>query len=797
MNLRDFRIGWRLLLQQPAYSAVVIGGLSVGFAACFLLFGFVEFCLNYDSSVPDNDRVVVVKQRINVFPRPEWQAWAFLPLRDVALASGMVAEASIAKPIDTPLRAGNALLAVNLQVVDPAFRTMFGVATLDGDLNAALTQPDGIALTRAGAQKLFGNGPVLGQTVKIDGTVLQVRALLADPPANSSQLYEALIGTGSSAWQERETAISKWGRGVVYMKLKPGASMSTLAALLQEASEKSPLNQRVKNGPMGKGLNGRNVADVALLPLRDAYFDEDLLNSRAAEQHGQRSSVFGLAAGGLLILLLAAINYINLATVRTLRRQREIGIRKLLGASAPRLARQFLSEAALTTLLSAVAGLMLAWLLLPVFSDLVNRPLTGMFTPLRCAMALAFGLLIGVLAGAYPAWLAQHALPGPALAGRGNSETAAGLWVRRVLTVLQFSSAMALSATALAVSWQTYFASHASPGFDPANLLVLDLPGDEVGRPAAAAFIEQLKRMPRVEGVSAISEAVGRDGMKLINTIATKDGNEIPLEAKFVSPNWFDVNRLHAEYGRLFNPAHDPNDDKDLDGVVVNGAAALALGYATPQAAVGQVLPGGAQIVGIAPDIRFHGLRNPSKAILYRSRPASVLTIRTSDSLDTAFSEIEPLWRRQFPNAIMEMKTQQSVLAERYATDARLTRILAVTSLTAIALAAFGIYVLSAYSVQRSRREIVMRKLHGAGRIDIALMMGREFSTLVGAGALVGLPLAAVAIQRYLASYTDRAPIGGWTLAAALLLAALVALLATTRHTLTALRMSPALALRD
>ncbi len=674
---------------------------------------------------------------------------------------------------------------------------MFGVATLDGDLNAALTQPDGIALTRVGAQKLFGNGPVLGQTVKIDGTVLQVRALLADPPANSSQLYEALIGTGSSAWQERETAISKWGRGVVYMKLKPGASMSTLAALLQEASEKSPLNQRVKNGPMGKGLNGRNVADVALLPLRDAYFDEDLLNSRAAEQHGQRSSVFGLAAGGLLILLLAAINYINLATVRTLRRQREIGIRKLLGASAPRLARQFLSEAALTTLLSAVAGLMLAWLLLPVFSDLVNRPLTGMFTPLRCAMALAFGLLIGVLAGAYPAWLAQHALPGPALAGRGNSETAAGLWVRRVLTVLQFSSAMALSATALAVSWQTYFASHASPGFDPANLLVLDLPGDEVGRPAAAAFIEQLKRMPRVEGVSAISEAVGRDGMKLINTIATKDGNEIPLEAKFVSPNWFDVNRLHAEYGRLFNPAHDPNDDKDLDGVVVNAAAALALGYATPQAAVGQVLPGGAQIVGIAPDIRFHGLRNPSKAILYRSRPASVLTIRTSDSLDTAFSEIEPLWRRQFPNAILEMTTQEAVLAERYATDARLMRILITTSVIAIALAAFGIYVLSAYSVQRSRREIVMRKLHGAGRIDIALMMGREFSTLVGAGALVGLPLAAVAIQRYLASYTDRAPVGGWTLAAALLLAALVALLATTRHTLTALRMSPALALRE
>jgi len=797
MNLRDFRIGWRMLLQQPAYSLVVTGGLAIGFAACFLLFGFVEFCLNYNSAIPDNDRVAVVKQRINVFPRPEWQAWAFLPLRDVALASGLVAEASIAKPIDTPLRAGNELRAMNLQVVDPAFRAMFAVATLEGDLNAALTQPDGIALTTAGARKLFGAGAALGQVVKIDGVTLQVRALLRDPPANSTQRYEALVGTGSSAWSERDTAISRWGRGTVYVKLKPGASMAQLTALLQEATEKSPLNQRVKASAMGKGLNGRNVADISLMPLRDAYFDEDLASGRNAEQYGQRGTVYGLAAGGLLILLLAAINYVNLATVRTLRRQREIGIRKLLGASAARLVRQFLSEAVLTAVLSAVAGLMLAWLLLPLFSELVNRPLAGMFTPGRCLAALLFAMLIGVLAGAYPAWLAQHALPGPALAGRGNSETAAGMWVRRMLTVLQFSSAMALSATALAVNWQTSFASHARPGFDPAGLLVLDLPDGEAGKPAATAFIERLRRLPRVADVSTISEAVGRDGFKLIATISTKDGNDIPMESKHVSPNWFDVHRVRAEYGRLFDPRHDPNDGQDLGGVVVNAAGALALGYATPQAAVDQVLPRGMRIIGIAPDIRFQGLRVPSKATMYQIRPGPVISILTSDGLEAAAEAIAPLWRAQFPNAIMEMHTQQAVLAERYVADARLTRALTVTSATAIALAAFGIYVLSAYSVQRNRRQIVMRKLHGARGADIALMMGREFSVLVGAGALVGLPFAAVAIQRYLAGYTERAPIGGWTLAAALALALLVALLATARHTLTALRMSPSLALRD
>lgn len=797
LNLRDFRIGWRLLVQQPAYSLVVTGGLAVGFAACFLLFGFVDFCLNYNNAIPDNDRLVVVKQRINVFPRPEWQTWAFIPLRDIAVSSGMATEASVAKPIDTPLRARNELRKVDLQIVDPAFRTMFGIHALQGDLNAALTQPDGLALTRAGAQKLFGAETALGQTVNIGDTALQVRALLPDPPANSTQQYEALIGTRSSAWPERDTVVSKWGRGTVYIKLAPGASLSALTTLLQDANEQSPINQWVKKGSMGKGLNGRNVADISLLPLRDAYFDEDLASGRAAENYGQRSSVFGLAAGGLLILLLAAINYINLATVRTLRRQREIGIRKLLGASAARLVRQFLSEAALTTLLASIVGLVLAWLLLPVFSDLVDRRLDGMFTPLRCTLALAFGLLIGMCAGAYPAWLAQNALPGPALAGRGNSETVAGLWLRRVLTVLQFSSAMALSATALAISWQTYFASHASPGFDPANLMVLALPDGAEGKPVATAFIEQLRRLPRVDGVSAISEAVGRDGMKLINTVVTKDGSEIPMEAKFVSPNWFEVNRLHADYGQTFDPAHNPNDNKDLGGVMVNAAGALALGYATPQEAVGKPVTPDYQIIGIAPDIRFHGLRSPSKAVIYRIRPAAVLAVRTTDSLAAAYNNIEPLWRRHFPNDIMEIKTQESVLAERYTTDARLTRVLTVTSVTAIALAAFGIYVLSAYSVQRSQREIVMRKLHGAGRVDIALMMAREFSGLVGAGALVGLPLAALAIQRYLASYTEHAPMGIWTLAAALAMATLVALLATTRHTLTALRMSPALALRD
>jgi ABC-type antimicrobial peptide transport system permease subunit len=798
MMLRDFRIGWRLLLQQPAYSLMVIGGLAVGFAACFLLFGYVAFCLNFNSSIPDNDRVVVVKQRINVFPRPDWQLPALLSLRQVGRDSGMVDQSIMMKDIEAPLRVGTEMRALDFHVTDPAFRTLFNIREKQGDLQATLTQPDGLALTQSGAAKLFGTQPALGQSVQAGDVTLQVRAILPDPPANGSLQYEALAGISSSAWPERLIAFQKPVRATLFMKLKPGGSAAALTALLQEAGERDPFNQRMKQGSLGKRLNGRNVADIRLQPLRDAYFDEDMAASRTGERYGRRSNVYALAAGGLLILLLATINYVNLATMRTLRRQREIGLRKLLGASTGQLIRQFLSEAVMTTMLAAILGLMLAWLILPTFSDLVNRKLDGMFTAQHCAIALGFSIVIGLCAGAYPAWLAQHARLATALAGRDNSETIAGLWLRRVLTVLQFGSAMALSAGTLAVSWQTWYASHASPGIDINRLLVLDMPFNATGTAAADALLDHLRRLPGVESVSTISEAVGRDGFKLTNIIRNREGNDMPMEAKSVSPNWFEANGLRAVYGQTFNPRIDPHDSTDNGGVLLNADAAIALGYATPQDAVGQALPsGGAQIIGIAPDIRYQGLHSPPKALIYRVRSGSVVMLRTSASVEQAYDMIAPLWRRNFPNAVLEIQTQQRILADRYAADARLMRILAISSATAIALAAFGIYVLSAYSVQRSRREIVLRKLHGAAGKDIALMLAREFSVLVAAGAIVGLPLAAVGTQRYLAGYTEHAPIGVWTLAAALLLAVLVALLATTRHALTAMRMSPALALKD
>jgi cell division protein FtsX len=534
---------------------------------------------------------------------------------------------------------------------------------------------------------------------------------------------------------------------------------------------------------------------VKLLALPDAYFDPDMAASRSGDSYGKRSTVLGLAGIALLVLLLAVTNYVNLATVRAQQRQRESGLRKLLGASAPRMAAQFIAESVLVCVLAAVLGMMLAWLLLPTFAGLVDRTLEGFFSPARIALALLAALLAGVVAGAWPALVALRVRPAAALAGRDNGETAGGLWLRRALTALQFATAIALGGMANAVAWQTHFASHADPGFDPELLVTVDLPQDAKA-PAVQDFAAAVRRLPLAGGVALSSEAVGRDGLKIVQGFRLRDGRDLRLEVKPVSPEFFDVYGIRPLFGRLY---HGGIDRIGGDALVLNGAAAAVLGYASPQAAVGQApFADSGAVVGIAPDIRHNDLRRQTEPIVYSLRSDyGVLTLRTGAGLEDVERLLAPLWQRHFPDRIMAVQPAASLFARSYEEDARLARMLGMASLLAVGLAAFGIYVLAAYSVQRNRRQIVLRKLYGAGRGAIAGRLGREFAALLGAGALIGLPLAWLAIERYLAGFVERAPLGQWPLAMATLLAALVALLATARHALAALRLAPAGALRE
>ncbi len=806
MQLSDFRVGWRLLAKDWRWSGSAIAGLALGFAACFLLLGFVMHSFSYDCSHPDPDRVHLVKTRFHFPGVPEdWSEQATQALRGTVLQQRLPADVTMYAQVPASLAIDGQAHAAQVTLVDPAFVAMMGVRALEGDATAALRRPDSIVLTVTAANRLFGRASgVVGQLVTVAGERHTVGALVADPPGTSTVPFELLAGAGSTLWagQDRDDATQNWGRlfGRVYVKMHSGADPAALAAALQRASDASPLHQQLDPAFLAQ-LGDKKLMDVALVRLRDAYLDPDL--AKGAALHGDRPVLFAVAALALLILLLAAINYVNLATVRTLRRQREIAISKVLGAPAGQVVAQFLAESVLVALAATAIGLVCAWQLMPLFGELMNRPVDASLDLPVLAGFLALGLLTGVLAGLHPAWVALRVKPATALAGRHDQETPGGLRARRALTVLQLASAMALASITLSVAWQTYHVLTAGTGFDARSKLVID-----AGAPYAApdprvrSFVEAVQRLPGVTGVGRSLEAVGRKDIVQKGALQRDGAAPITIEWKGISPTFLSVYGVRPLAGRLHEERRDAEvkGDEKAAGVVLSASAVRALGFATPQDAVGRTVDGDGkayQVIGVVPDLRFQSLREEASPVAFRlSRSTPVLTVSFQGSTTAMEAAVEAAWRRFLPDKALQMTRQEALLAAHYADDVRSVKLLAGAALLAIAIAAMGVYVLSAYSVQRRTREIVLHRLFGAGRADIVRLLGRETLLLIAISAVAGIPPALLVVRHYLAGFVDHTHSWGWAIVLAFVIAALVALASVLRGIGVALALRPNAALR-
>jgi putative ABC transport system permease protein len=797
MMLRDFRVGWRLLLRHPLNTAVELLGLAAGFAVCFVLLAFVQYSFSYDRDVPQREQVYVIKHRLNFIPQPQWMEYTPFAMRSVALQSGLPLQASAWWPSQAALNQNGAVRMVDITAVDPAFEQIAGLHAVEGDLQRALTQPDGVALTRQAALQWFGSASALGRSAVVNGKALQVRAILPDRPSNSTMQFGALVGIGSALWneQERQQVLSNWMgiNGRIYVKTS--AAPHTLQAALQRAVDTAPWAS-LATPEMKAALGQRKMVDIALGPLANAYFDRSVANTMGSGPRGDMRMVLALGLAGLLILLLAVVNYINLATVRAVRRQREIAVRRVMGATTRQLLMQFMAEAMLLSTAAAALGVLLAWLLLPLASDLLQRPLGGMLTPAAIAAWLAFGALVGAAAGLYPGWLARGVDMRATLAQR-SGETSGAAWLRRALTAVQFSTAIGMGSVALAILWQTQFASEASPGFDPSPLLVIDMP-IPLDQPPADSLRDALAQLPGVAAVSDSRNVPGRDdhtGTRGSMTVQRVDGSSVAMSVQMVGADFFKVYGVQALAGRTFDAREKQTGEQS---VVLNPAAVPALGFASAEQALGQRINGTElRVVGVVPDVRWETLRDPVRPTMYQiARDSGLFTLRLSGARADVEPAVAAVWQRYFPAQPAVIRSAASYYALAYADDVRLARLLACATLVVLVLAAFGIYVLAAHSVQQRAREIVLRKLHGAGRVAIAALVGREFVLLIAVAALIALPPAWLAIAHYLAPFAEHTPWSTWAPPVALVLALLVVVAATARHTWSAMRMAPVQALR-
>lgn len=801
MNLRDFRIGWRALMDDPGYSAVAVCGLAAGLATFFLLLSWVSYSFSYDAHVPDAQRVFVLKHRMNLLDKPEFMELMPLPFKAAAERSGLAE--SVAATVELPgnVRVDGRTRHVPMLAVDPAFAQMFGVSATQGDVGAALTRPDTVVLTVSTATSLFGGRPAMGRIVHMDGKSFTVAALVPDPPTNTTVPFAALMGINSAAWpdEQRKRAFSTWGHlgGKIYVKLVRASDGPLLADALQAASDRSPFLSQLPAAAVQR-LGEKHVMDVAVGNLRDAYFDPDVRYSKGSGARASKEAVLGAAAVGALVLALAMMNYVNLATVRTIRRQREIALRKLLGASARRVVGMFMLESCAITGAAALLGLVLAALLQPRFGELVNRQLEPIASPGFLLIAAGVALLAGVIAGAYPAWVALKVRASHALAGRGDSETIGAGWMRRALTVLQCGTAMALCSVALAVSWQTNYANAMDPGFDPGQFLVLDLP-ENLTEPRARALRDAVARLPGTT-VAAAMDSAGRSAPMIgwESRVQRSTGADEIINVQDVSANYFATYGVAPLAGQWF-----PAGEESPNAVVLNRAAVRLLGFASPHEAVGKLvsiegMPSAMTIAAVAPGMGRESLHQAERPLIYRPGfDTGVLIIRSEGDTTALGQAIHAQWQRYYPDEVMALDAERSFFRKRYADDAALATLLGIATLVAGAIAGFGIYVLAAYSVQRRSKLIILHKLFGAPRRAVAWLVGREFAMLVGAGALLGLPLAALAMEYYLSRFVTHAPGLPWTLPLACLLSFAVAAAATGRHLMRALRMAPSQVLRN
>ncbi|MCV2365351.1 ABC transporter permease [Paucibacter sp. DJ1R-11] len=800
MKLKDLRVSWRQLIAEPAYSLVVVLGLAVAIAAAYLIALLLNDRWLPDPSVPRPDRVVRLEFKGNIPGRnDDWfSSIPYVFRKALQEAKAPISHAARTTESDLGLRVGEQVSKNRVMFTDPDLVAIFGLKAVSGDVLAALSKPDTVALTTSAAERLFGrSSDVLGQRLRMRGHDMTVAAVLPRQAANSELEFDVLASFESPAAGLLPWIHSAWYyiNGNVYARLADGANAAQLGTLMQSIFDRSP---GTTQAPPEWRAGGRKSAFVRAVPLTRIPFEGGGSQTRLVLYSA-------LSVMALTMLALAAINYVNLSSVRTLRRQREIAVRKSLGASPARLGLQFVLESSLVALLAGGVGLLLAWLLAPSFADLLDVKFASkLFAPAQLLSLVLGCLALGALTGLYPARVALGVHCAPALQGRKQSEGAAGRRLRRAMTVLQFSAALTLSGAAVVVVWQSEFMARLDLGFKTAGLLAVELP-DSAKLEAKRALFEALQQHPAVRSASMAEDVPGRNG---IGSVTTLSRGETRAATRFnaVDEHFFatyEIPLLHGSLQGVSIPEQAPKPDgpKAVNPVVIDSTAVQAMGFARTQDALGQVLLDDGEpvkvvaIVGPVKQETARHLRQPQLFAL-RQNGHSTLTLNGSDmaALRAAVSE---LWPRYMPDDVLVMNGVADELAQRYRLDRNIGRLIAASSLLALLLAAFGVYALAAYTVRRAALEIVIRKLHGAGHRHIAALLVKEFAPLLGLAALISLPLIWWIAQQYLSGFIERAQMGGWPLLAALLVTLLMSGLAGLRHALAAMSMRPILALRD
>lgn len=754
------KLTFRTLARNRFHSAINIFGLALGMACSIVIMLFVYGEWSYDRGFAKADRIHRIGIsffNIGTFANGPEQTLEVLSKEFPGMETGT----RIRKDRDVLLQYGDKTLKEFAYYTDTAFFKVFDFQFVAGG-NNALSGPQEIILTEEMAGKLFGKTDVMGETVLIGKEKLpyQVTGIVKDPGFNTHINAKVWISnksklTGSPVWSSAAFH--------TYVLLKENVTTDDLRLAMDRVIDDHVFPESGK--PMGfKTLEDYRKNDMSVKfyvhPLKDIYLQSKL--NAELTPGGNEANITIFSSISLFILLLAAVNFVNLTTAKAARRAKEVGVRKVLGTSRSKLASQFLLESMLTTAIAVVLAIVLSEMFLVVFEYVTGTPLmtTLWRNPFTLPLIVLFALVVGFVSGIYPSFYLTAFKPVNVL--KGNLTLHQGFDFRNLLVVFQFTVAIALVVASLVIQQQLHFMQFKDLGFDQENVLTVD--GGSKLKTSAEAFKNELSAEP---GVIHSSFHVGEPGSKRILTFYTYQtpgmDHPITVNTYFGDDQYIPLCGIRLIKGRNFSR----DLASDTSAVILNEAAVAALGL--PEDPIGAKVNENQTIIGVVSDFHWESLRTAIQptAFVYSKDPTEIGFKLEGNAIPAFIKAAEAKWKLLVPDEPFKYHFLDENFAELLQKEAVLGKAINLFTLLAIFISCLGLYGLSAHTAETRTKEIGIRKVMGATVTGIVVLISRDFTRLVLIAFVIAAPLGWYFMNNFLEQYSYRVDMSFWVIALA------------------------------
>ena len=815
--LRNYlKIALRNLRKHAGYTFINVAGLALGVACCLLIMLLVRHEWSYDTHHEKGDRIFRILMQ-HEMPDGSHEHWLLTPPPLAqAIDSAFTGVERTTRLIGGQklLRYGEASFPESVYMVDSTFFEIFSFPLLAGSARSVLADPQGMVITEAAALKYFGAGrSTLERAIGRNLTVLQgedaidfrVTGVLEDLPHTSSFRADVFISMQSYYLEGGSIYLggNRWGsKNTLYALLAPGQDAEALEVAM-------PPLTRVELGPLIEARREAGyLADagegirLVLQPLRDIHLNPRIGNAYEAGAHNPTYS-YVLAGIGLLVLLIACINFVTLSLARSTTRAREVGMRKVLGAHRIQLMKQFWGEALLLSLVALVFGLVLAGLVLPEFNALTGRELSLLSSGGWSSIMLLVVLIgtVALVSGAYPAVVLSGFRPASVLKGE---HAVRKVRFSRGLVVAQYAISVGLIFCTIVMYRQLDYLLNKDIGFEDDQVVVVDAGGlsEREDDLAVEAFRSGTASYPNVSHVLRTGYAFTKSYDEYSWT--APDGRTIRAHMLGIDFDFLDVMKMRLVDGRDFSRAF-PSDS--ASSVLVNQAFVRTYGIEQPLgyrlegfgSFFGETAP---TIIGVVHDFNFRSLHEEVEPAVLNMHPDyymgmnHILVKIRPDAVRETLGLLQELWTSILPDKPFRYTFLDEDIAAQYQAERRWGRMLTYSSVLAILIASMGLFGLATLSAARRRKEIGIRKVLGATVSGIAALVTREFAVLVCVSAVVAWPIAFFGMREWMGSFAYRTSIPWWVFTAAALAALGIAVGTVSFHAWRAATADPARSLR-